>query len=87
MTDLNPSNQHLLYAHKTAERDALVVLVAAVGEVHANNVETIVAELVQGLDGVGLGSDCTDDGGTAKVASWLKLGVELCQPADGAATS
>lgn len=57
-----------------------MILVAAVGEVHANNVKTSIAELVDGLDGVGLGADGADDGSAAELASGLELSVELRKP-------
>jgi hypothetical protein len=60
--------------------DGLVVLVGAVGEVHADNVQTRLAELVDGLNGVGLWANGADDGSTAVVLGWLELGVELGEP-------
>jgi hypothetical protein len=62
--------------------NGLVVFVGAVGEVHANNVKTGSAELVDGLDRVCLGADCADDGGAAVVLGWLELGVQLGEPFD-----
>ena len=59
-----------------------MVLVAAMGEVHANDIETSGAELVDGLDGVGLGSNGADDGGSTEVSCWLVLGVQLRKPLD-----
>lgn len=47
--------------------DGLVVLVLAVGEVHANNIEAGGSQLVDGLDRVGLGTDCADDGCSSEV--------------------
>ena len=43
------------------------------GEVHANNVETSSTELVDGLDGVCLRSNCADDRGSAVVLRGLEL--------------
>lgn len=57
-----------------------MILVAAVREVHASDVETMIAELVDGLDRVGLGADGADDGSTAELASGLELSVELREP-------
>lgn len=59
-----------------------MVLVRAVGEVHANNIETCHAQFVDRLDGVGLGANCADDGCTAVVLCWLVFGIELAQPLD-----
>lgn len=62
-----------------------VVLVATVGEVHANDVETSIAELVDGLDRVGLGTNGADDGSATELASGLELSVELSEPLNLAA--
>ena len=59
-----------------------MVLVRAVGEVHANNIETCHAQFVDRLDGVCLGANCADDGCTAVVLCWLVFGIELAQPLD-----
>ena len=69
-------------ARSHGERIRTVILVAAVREVHANDVETIVAELVDGLDRVGLGANGADNRGTAELASRLELSVELGEPLD-----
>jgi len=61
-----------------------VVFIAAVGKVHAHNVQSSIAELVDGLDRVGLGSDGADDGSPAKVAGGLVSSVELGKPVDSA---
>lgn len=58
----------------------LVVFVGAVGEVHANNIETGLAELVNGRNRVGLRPNGADDRGTTIVLGWLEFGVELGQP-------
>jgi hypothetical protein len=47
------------------------------GEVHANDIETSSAELVDGFDRVRFGSDCTDDRGTSIVFCRLELGRML----------
>src|SRR4051794_39929504 len=64
--------------------DGLVVLVAAVREVHAHDVEAGGAELVDGLGRVGLGADGADDGRAAVVLLGLEGRVELGQPVDPA---
>jgi hypothetical protein len=51
-----------------------------VREVHANNIETGFAELIDLLDGVSLGTNGTDDGGTTVVALWSHLGIKLGIP-------
>jgi hypothetical protein len=43
------------------------------GEVHANNIETSCAELVDGLHGVRLGANCADNRGSAVVLGRLEL--------------
>jgi hypothetical protein len=53
-----------------------------VGEVHAHDVETSLAESVHLLRGVGLGADGTDDGGAAVLLRRVVLGVELAEPLD-----
>lgn len=63
----------------------LVVLVGAVGEVHANDVETGIAETVDGLDRVGLGANGADDGGTAVVVLGAVGRVEGGQPGEATA--
>lgn len=65
--------------------DRLVVLVAAVGEVHAGHVQAGITQLVDGLDRVGLGADGADDGGAAEVAGRRELRLERGQPIDAAA--
>ena len=60
--------------------DRLVVLVRAVGEVHADDVETSPAESVHLLRGVGLGADGADDGGSSVLLGWVVFGVELAEP-------
>lgn len=65
--------------------DRLVVVVRAVGEVHADNVEADVAQLVDCLDGVGLGADGADDGAAAVVALGLEGRVERREPVDAPA--
>lgn len=62
-----------------------MVLVAAMGKVHAHNVQASLAELVNGLNRVGLGTDGADDGSPAQVALRLVGRVKLCQPFDLAA--
>ena len=57
-----------------------MVLVRAVRKVHADDIETCHAQFVDGLDGVGLGTDCADDGCSAVVLCWLVFGIELAQP-------
>jgi hypothetical protein len=47
------------------------------GEVHANDIETSRAELVDGLDRVRFGANCADDGSSAVVLGRLKLKVTL----------
>lgn len=54
-------------------------------EVHADDVQARLAEAVDGLDRVGLGSDGADDGGAAEVPLRLDGGVEVGEPGDGAA--
>ncbi len=63
-------------------RTRTVVFIAAMGEVHAHNVQARLAQLVNGLDGVGLGANGADDGGPAQVALRLVGRVKLCQPFD-----
>lgn len=65
--------------------DGLVVLVGAVGEVHANDVEAGIAEAVDGLDRVGLGANGADDGGATVVVLGAVGGVEGRQPGEAAA--
>ena len=60
--------------------DGLVVFVRAVGEVHANDIKTGLAELVDGHDRVGLGANGADDGGPTVVPGGLEFGVELGEP-------
>lgn len=64
--------------------DRLVVLVAAVGEVHTGHVQAGITKLVEGLDRVGLGADGADDGSAAKVAGRGEGCVEGGQPIDAA---
>jgi hypothetical protein len=63
----------------------LVVVVRAVGEVHANDIEPSFAESVDLLGGVGLGANGADDGGAAVLLSRLVLGVQLGEPLDARA--
>lgn len=65
--------------------DGLVVLVGAVGEVHANNVEASSTQPVDGLGGVGLGANGADDGGAAEVPLGGVGGVEGGEPVNLAA--
>lgn len=62
--------------------DGLVVLVRAVGEVHADDVETGITQTVDGLDRVGLGANGADNGGTAVVARGSVCGVQRGKPRD-----
>lgn len=50
------------------------------GEVHADHIETSSAQLVDGLDAVGLGANGADDGGSAVVLLGLVGGVEGGKP-------
>ena len=59
-----------------------MVLVRAMGEVHADDIETCHAQFVDGLDGVCLGTNCADDGCSAVVLGWLVFGIKLAQPLD-----
>lgn len=61
-----------------------MILVAAVGKVHANDVQPGITELVDGLNGVGLGANRANDGRPAEVALGLVGGVELGKPVDPA---
>ncbi len=56
--------------------DGLMVCMVTVGAVHANNVHSTLAESVEGLDIVGLWSDCSDDGSTAEILWHLLLSIE-----------
>jgi hypothetical protein len=56
-----------------------------VGEVHANDIKTGSAELVDGLNRVGLGANGADDGRAAVVALRGVIGIEVGQPGDAAA--
>ena len=58
--------------------NGLVVVVGAVGEVHADDIETCGSELVDSLDGVGLWANCADDGSSAVVLLWGEAGIESC---------
>lgn len=49
-------------------------------KVHADDVETGIAESVDGLDGVGLGTNGADDGGTAEVVLRSVGSVEASEP-------
>jgi hypothetical protein len=60
--------------------NGLVVLVRTVGEVHADDIETNLAQSVDLLGRVGLGANGTDDGGTAVLLGWVVLSVELAEP-------
>ena len=65
--------------------DGLVIVVGTMREVHANNVEAGIAEGADGLDGIGLGANGADDGGTAVVTLRSVGGVEGGQPSDASA--
>ena len=52
------------------------------GEVHANDVKTGGAQLVDGLDGVGLGANSADDGGPTQVPLGGVGGVKVSEPFD-----
>lgn len=65
--------------------DGLVVLVGAMGEVHANDVETGIAETVDGLDRVGLGANGADDGGATVVLLGAVGSVERREPGEATA--
>lgn len=52
------------------------------GEVHADNIETSGTQLVDGLDGVGLGTNGADDGSTTVVSLRLESCVERGQPSN-----
>lgn len=62
-----------------------MVFVATVREVHPHHVQARLAQLVDGLDRVGLGADGADDGSPAQVALRLVGCVELGEPFDLAA--
>lgn len=62
--------------------DRLVVLVGAVGEVHAHDIETSLAEGIDLIGGVGLGTDCADDGCAAVLLGRRILSVQLREPFD-----
>ena len=62
--------------------DRLVVLVCAVGEVHAHDIETSLAEGIDLLGGVGLGPNGADNGGATVLTGRRVLSVELRQPFD-----
>lgn len=64
--------------------DGLVVLVGAVGEVHADDVEAGIAETVDGLDRVGLGANGANDGRAAIVVLRAVGGVEGGEPGEAA---
>ncbi len=64
--------------------DGLMVIIAAVGEVHAYDIETGGPELVDGLRGVCLGSYGANDGRSAIVLLGLEGSVELGEPVDSA---
>ena len=51
----------------------LVVFVRAMGEVHADKIETGSSELVDGIDRVRLGADSADDGGPTVILDRLEL--------------
>jgi hypothetical protein len=57
-----------------------MVFVGAVGEVHADDIETRLAQGVHLLGGVGLGADGTNDRGSAVLLRRVVLGVELAEP-------
>lgn len=62
-----------------------MILVAAVRKIHPDHVKASLAEHVDRLDRVCLGSDGADDGCAAQVALRLERGIELGQPFDFAA--
>ena len=57
------------------------------GEVHADDVQTSLAEHVDLLWRVGLWANGADDGGTAELLLWHVLGVELREPLDSGTTT
>ena len=65
--------------------DRLVVFVGTVGKVHADNIKSGGAQLVDGLDRVGLGANGADDGGTAEVLLRAESCVERSEPGNLAA--
>lgn len=81
----NLATRASLFGSTSIINDRLVVLVAAVGEVHADNIETSFTELVDGLDRVCLGSYGADNGGSAVVLLRLERGIERGQPGDSPA--
>jgi hypothetical protein len=62
-----------------------VILVAAVGKVHAHNIEASLTEFVDGLDRVRLGANRADDGSPTEVTRGLESSIELGKPVDSAA--
>lgn len=62
-----------------------MIFVAAVGKIHPHNVQASFAELVDGLNRVGLGANGTDDRRPPQVPLRLVRRVELRQPFDLAA--
>jgi len=62
-----------------------VVLVAAMGEVHANNVQPNITKLVDGLNRVRLGANRADDRRAAEVTGRREGSIELGEPVDSAA--
>lgn len=57
-----------------------MIFVRAVGEVHADDIETSLAESIDLLGGIGLGPDCADNGGAAVLLGRMILSVELREP-------
>lgn len=57
-----------------------VILVATMGEVHPHHVKAGLTELVDRLNGVGLGANGADNGRPAQVALRRDLGVKRSQP-------
>ena len=62
--------------------DRLVVAVFAVGEVHSDDVEAILSELVDRLNRVRLGTNCADDRGTTIVLGRPVFRIEGSKPSD-----
>ena len=57
-----------------------VIFVAAMGEIHPHHVKAGLTELVDRLNGVGLGTNGADNGRPAQVALRRDLGVKRSQP-------
>lgn len=62
--------------------DGLVVLIRAVREVHADDIEAGITEGVDSLNRVGLGANGADDGSTAVVVSGVVGRVEGREPGE-----